>query len=46
MLEEGGEPRRVCKVIGEFPKAVPFLAVGEINPGGDLAESRRVEVVA
>ena len=46
MLEERGEPRRVCKVIGELPKPVPFLTVGEIDPGSNLAESRRVEVVA
>jgi len=46
IVEERGEPSRVCKVIGKRPKAVPFLAVGEIDPGSNLAESRSVEVVA
>ena len=45
MLEERGEPLRVGEVIGALPKAVPFLAVGEIDPGSDLAEPRRVEDV-
>ena len=45
MLEERGEPPRVRKVIGQVPKAIPFLAVGQIDPGSDLAESRCVEDV-
>src|ERR1700686_3762941 len=45
MLEERGEPLRVGEVIGALPKAVPFLAVGEIDPGSELAEPRRVEDV-
>src|ERR1700682_4943319 len=45
MLEERGEPSRVRKVIGELPEAIPFLAVGEIDPGRDLAETRRVKDV-
>src|SRR5713101_1042977 len=45
MLEERGEPPRVRKVIGELPEAIPFLAIGEIDPGSDLAEPRRVEDV-
>ena len=45
MLEERGEPSRVCKVIGALAKTIPFLAVDEIDPGSDLAESRRVEDV-
>ena len=43
MLDERGEPPRVRKVVGEVPKAIPFLAVDEIDPGSDLAEPRRVE---
>ena len=43
MLEERGEPPRVRKVVGEVPKAIPFLAVDEIDPGSDLAEPRRLE---
>ena len=43
MLEKRGEPPRVRKVISELSEAIPFLAVGEIDPGSDLAEPRRVE---
>ena len=43
MLEERGEPPRVRKVVGEVPKAIPFLAVDEIDLGSDLAEPRRLE---
>ena len=45
MLEERGEPPRVRKVIGALPKAIPFLAVDEVDPGSDLAEPRRMEDV-
>jgi hypothetical protein len=45
MFEERDEPPRVRKVIGEVPKAIPFLAVGKIDPGSDLAEPRCVEDV-
>src|ERR1700674_3220629 len=43
MLEERGKPLRVRKVIGELPKAIPFLAVDKINPGSDLTETQRLE---
>ncbi len=46
MLEERGEPSRIRKVIGELPKAIPFLAVDEVDPRGDLAESCLPEDVA
>jgi hypothetical protein len=39
MLEERGEPMWIRKVIGELPEAIPFFAVDEVDPGGDLAES-------
>ena len=45
MLEERGEPPRVHKVIGELPKAIPFLAVDEVDPGSNFAEPRRAEGV-
>jgi hypothetical protein len=45
MFEESGEPPRVRKVVGELPEAIPFLAVDEIHPRGDLAEPMRVEDV-
>ncbi len=38
MLEERGEPMRICKVIGQLAEAIPFLAVDEVDPRGDLAE--------
>jgi 2-polyprenyl-3-methyl-5-hydroxy-6-metoxy-1,4-benzoquinol methylase len=43
MLEERSEPARIRQVIGELPKAVPFLAVDEVHPRSDLAETSLAE---
>jgi len=46
MLEERGEPMWIRKVIGELPEAIPFSAVDEVDPRGDLAEPCLPEDVA
>lgn len=45
MFLEGSQPLRVIQVVRAPAKSVPLLAVCEINPGSNLAESMRVKDV-
>ncbi len=46
MFLERRQPLRISQVVRAFAKSVPLLAVCEINPGSNLAESMRVKDVS